>query len=112
MTTRMTPRGCAGLLLACLAGPATAEPDHDAGRALFTETSQPPCAVCHTLADAGAEGEIGPNLDSFKPSVEQVRTAVTSGIGVMPAFSETLSEEQIETLSAYVAEVTGGAAAE
>ena len=33
--------------------------------------------------------------------------AVTSGVGVMPAFEGTLSEEEIETVSAYVAEVAG-----
>jgi mono/diheme cytochrome c family protein len=31
------------------------------GKALFTGEGQ--CASCHTLADAGARGQIGPNLD-------------------------------------------------
>ena len=55
-----------------------------------------------------SEGEIGPDLDEFKPTVDQVRAAVTSEIGIMPAFSETLTKEEIETVSKYVAQVTGG----
>lgn len=86
--------------------------DLAAGRAIFTETSVPACALCHTLADAEAEAKVGPNLDDFKPTFEQVRAAVTSGIGVMPAYEETLSEEEIVTVAKYVAEVTGGAEAE
>ena len=60
------------------------------------------------MKDAGAEGEIGPNLDDFKPTVEQVRAAVTSGIGIMPGFAETLTDAEIGTLSTYVATVAGG----
>ncbi|MCQ0970113.1 cytochrome c [Paracoccus sp. TK19116] len=82
--------------------------DHEAGRAIFSETAEPQCALCHVLADAEAEGEVGPNLDELQPDLDQILKAVTSGVGVMPAFSETLTEEQIETVSAYVAEVAGG----
>lgn len=81
----------------------------DAGRAIFAETSVPTCSVCHSLTDAGAAGEVGPNLDDFKPTFEQVRAAVTSGIGVMPAYGEILTADEIEAVSKYVAEVTGGA---
>ncbi|MGR3464495.1 SorU family sulfite dehydrogenase c-type cytochrome subunit [Limimaricola sp.] len=91
---------------------AMAEPDLDAGRAIFNETAAPPCGVCHALADAGAEGAVGPDLDEFAPSFEQVRAAVTSGIGVMPAFEETMTPEQIDTVATYVAAVTGGGAAQ
>ena len=35
-------------------------PDTQAGQQLFTQK----CAVCHTLAAAGASGTIGPNLDN------------------------------------------------
>lgn len=111
MRTRPTPFAGAALLVSLAASSAAAEADLEAGRRIFNETAQPPCAVCHALADAGAEGEVGPNLDEFKPTVEQVRTAVSGGIGVMPAFDETLSAEEIEAVSRYVAEVTGGSAA-
>lgn len=108
MTIRPTPHFGAAILLV-MSGAASAETDLDAGRTIFNETAQPSCAVCHALEDAGAEAEVGPNLDEFKPTVDQVRTAVTSGIGVMPAFAETLTEDQIATVSEYVAQVTGGA---
>ncbi|MBQ0749785.1 MAG: c-type cytochrome [Roseovarius sp.] len=108
MTTRTTPRLGGAVFLALMAGAASAEADLDAGRKIFTETAQPACALCHALKDVGSEAEIGPNLDEFKPTVDQVRAAVTSGIGVMPAFSETLTKEEIETVSKYVTEVTGG----
>lgn len=109
MTTRTTPAFGGAVFLALTAGAASAGADLDAGREIFTETALPACAVCHALKDAGSEAEIGPNLDEFKPTVDQVRAAVTSGIGVMPAFAETLSKEQIETVAQYVAQVTGGA---
>ncbi|MEO9631431.1 MAG: cytochrome c, partial [Sulfitobacter sp.] len=108
MTTQTTPRLGGAVFLALMAGAASAEADLDAGRKIFTETAQPACALCHALKDVGSEAEVGPNLDEFKPTVDQVRAAVTSGIGVMPAFSETLTKEEIETVSKYVAQVTGG----
>ena len=84
MTPSLTPRLGGALFLALIGSAAAADASLDAGRALFNETAQPQCALCHSLKDAGAEGEIGPNLDDFKPTVEQVRAAVTSGIGIMP----------------------------
>ena len=104
------PRTGAALFFALLPLSSHAEQhvDLNAGRTIFNETAVPNCAICHSLSDAGAEGEIGPNLDDFKPTADQVRAAVTSGIGVMPSFSETLSEAEIETVATYVAAVTGG----
>jgi mono/diheme cytochrome c family protein len=40
-----------------VAGPGQADLAH--GKTLFTAT----CGACHTLADAGTKGVIGPNLD-------------------------------------------------
>ncbi|SEK81320.1 cytochrome c (plasmid) [Roseivivax marinus] len=103
-----SPTALSAVLLAFFAPPLAAqEADPEAGRAIFTETAQPQCALCHVLAEAEAQGKVGPNLDELQPSVDQVRAAVTSGVGVMPAFEGTLSEEEIETVSAYVAEVAG-----
>ncbi|MCP1169941.1 c-type cytochrome [Limimaricola litoreus] len=108
MMTFKTP--LAGLAFAAVAGgTAAANPDHDLGRNLFTDNAFMPCSACHALADAGAEGAVGPDLDVFAPTIDQVRVAVTSGIGIMPAFSEDLSEEEIEAISAYVAAATGSA---
>jgi cytochrome c6 len=90
-----------------------AEPDAavlEAGRALFTEGAQPACGVCHTLADAQTEGTLGPNLDRLQPTFEQVVAAVTTGVGVMPAFEDRLTAEEIEAVAQYVASVAGGEA--
>lgn len=96
------------MLLAGLAGPAAADPAQlELGKRVFTELAEPRCGTCHTLADAGTTGELGPVLDTLKPSASRVATAVTNGIGVMPAF-EDLSEDQIKAVALYVQTVTGG----
>jgi mono/diheme cytochrome c family protein len=65
------------------------------------------CASCHTLADAGATGTIGPNLDEAKPSKELAVDRVTNGKGVMPSFKGQLTPEQIEAVATYVSTVAG-----
>jgi mono/diheme cytochrome c family protein len=74
-----------------------------AGKAVFTQS----CAGCHTLADAGASGSVGPNLDDLRPSQEKVAAMVRSGGGGMPSFGGTLEPEQIEAVAAYVAGAAG-----
>jgi cytochrome c6 len=98
--------------LACSGLPAMAQTDAastaDAGKQVFTRGAQPSCAVCHTLSDAGATGNIGPNLDELKPDAARVRRAVKEGIGAMPPLGETLSDAQIDAVAQYVARVSGG----
>ena len=87
---------------------AAVELDEDtklAGQKVFEE-STPPCGTCHTLTDAGSKGQIGPNLDQLQPDAARVERAVTNGVGAMPAFGETLSEQQIKDLARYVEFVT------
>lgn len=76
------------------------------GKKVFTEIAEPGCPVCHALADAKAEGNVGPNLDTLQPDAETVEVAVSQGIGAMPPF-ENLTEEQIEAVAHYVASVAG-----
>ncbi|MDQ2138465.1 cytochrome c [Alcaligenaceae bacterium B3P038] len=78
----------------------------DAGRQLFHK-AVPACALCHTLADAQSTGAIGPALDEIKPDAARVETAIRNGIGQMPAYT-TLSEQDIKTLSTYVARASAG----
>jgi cytochrome c6 len=97
------------LALSLAAAPVEADPARlELGKRVFTEVAEPRCGVCHTLADAGTKGEVGPVLDTLKPDAGRVSTAVTNGIGVMPAF-EDLTPEQIEAVASYVATVTGAA---
>jgi len=77
------------------------------GKKLFT-SADPPCALCHTLKDAGTNGQVGPPLDDLKPSAEMVLTALREGVGVMPSYREKLSEAQRLALARYVSKVTGG----
>lgn len=92
------------------AAPAMAAADKMAlGRKVFTELAQPPCSLCHILADAGANSEVGPNLDQLRPDPARVKTAVTQGIGAMPA-NPALKPEEVDAVAAYVASVSGGGA--
>ena len=65
------------------------------------------CASCHTLADAGIKGTIGPNLDQLKPNMARVIRQVTNGGGGMPAFKGTLTPAQIQAVAQYVSSVAG-----
>jgi len=85
------------------------DPQLGEGRALFTGGATPPCAICHTLKDAGASGSVGPSLDELRPDEERVRAAVRGGIGAMPSFAATLTEAQIRAVARYVAKASGGA---
>ena len=65
------------------------------------------CANCHTLADAGSTGTVGPNLDQTKPPKSRVVDRVTNGKGVMPSFKSQLSAQQIQAVAQYVSSVAG-----
>jgi mono/diheme cytochrome c family protein len=82
-----------------------AEGDPVAGKEVFLGGSG--CGGCHTLADAGTTGAVGPNLDETQPSYDLVVDRVTNGLGGMPAFSTSLSEEDIQNVAAYVSSVAG-----
>jgi cytochrome c oxidase subunit 2 len=91
-------------------------------KALFTsgdaDTGATACATCHTLADAGAKGEVGPDLDKvlkgkdaafIKESIVDPDKEIAAGFqpGVMPSnFGDTLSPEQVDALVKYLSEVT------
>jgi cbb3-type cytochrome c oxidase subunit III len=81
----------------------TAEKPTD-GKSIF----QANCASCHTLADAGTTGQVGPNLDDAKPSKDLVVDRVTNGQGGMPSFKGSLDEEQIQAVADYVSSAAGG----
>ena len=81
-----------------------AKGDAAAGKAVFTSAG---CVSCHTLADAGATGTVGPNLDDSKPSADLVVERVTLGKGVMPSFKGNLTDQQIADVAAYVSTAAG-----
>jgi cytochrome c oxidase subunit 2 len=89
------------------------------GKTLFTDTAKPtPCASCHTLADAGATGAVGPNLDEVVPklteaeirsSIETPNAKITEGYqaNIMPEFGQSLSKQEVDALVKYLKEVAG-----
>ena len=63
---------------------------------------EPMCGTCHVLQDSESVGNIGPNLNQLKPTMDQIIYAVTNGIGVMQAWEGILTEEEIEAVAYYV----------
>jgi mono/diheme cytochrome c family protein len=121
---RLLPLALAGaaLLAAGCAGRAvdSASADKAGGKVLFSQN----CGGCHTLADAGTAGTIGPNLDDafraarskeggsfhestiFDVTLDQMKLAASP----MPRFNtgpQALTEAQLQDIAAYVASVAG-----
>ena len=69
------------------------------GESIFASAG---CGGCHTLAAAGSDGTVGPNLDESKPSLELAIDRITNGQGGMPSFKGQLSEEQIRAVAEFV----------
>jgi cbb3-type cytochrome c oxidase subunit III len=97
-------------------GKASSSADAGAGKTLF----QSKCAACHTLADANAQGKIGPNLDeAFAPDRQQgfkessidnlVLDQIRFAQGTMPP--NIVQGQQAQEVAAYVAKVAGTGAA-
>jgi mono/diheme cytochrome c family protein len=74
------------------------------GKSVFAKAG---CSACHTLKDAGATGNVGPNLDQLKPSEAAVEKQVTNGGGGMPAFKGQLTAAEIKAVAKYVSSVAG-----
>jgi cbb3-type cytochrome c oxidase subunit III len=73
------------------------------GKGIFTAN----CAGCHTLADAGTAGTVGPNLDQSQPPKALVVDRVTNGKGAMPPFKGQLTDAQIQAVADYVSSSAG-----
>jgi cytochrome c6 len=89
--------------VALVAGnPSAAGPAKNAtsGKDIFTGN----CGSCHTLADAGTSGKVGPNLDTLKPDQSRVQRQVINGGGAMPAFKGQLTPAQITAVAKYVSQ--------
>lgn len=73
----------------------------DDPKAVFAST----CGGCHTLADAGTGGSVGPNLDDLKPDEARVLAAIKEGPGSMP--ENLLTGADAEEVAAYVSSAAG-----
>ena len=88
-----------------------------AGKAVFTST-EGNCAACHTLADAGATGQTGPDLGKvlkgkdeafIRQSIVDPSAEIAPGYedGIMPPnFEQTLPRAELDALVKYLSEVT------
>jgi mono/diheme cytochrome c family protein len=67
------------------------------------------CATCHTLDDAGAVGQVGPNLDELAPPAPLTLNAIQQGRargrGQMPA--QLYDGQDAKDVAAYIALVAG-----
>jgi cytochrome c553 len=82
-------------------GAATASAE---GKQIFTQS----CGTCHTLADAGTNGQVGPVLDDLKPDKARVENAIKNGgagSGAMPA--NIVTGKEAEAVATYVSSVAG-----
>jgi len=88
------------LLVVTFSSSAFADPKMELGLDVYNNKAQ--CGVCHTLQAAGSTGDIGPNFDQLTPTIPQILSAVTNGIGVMPPWEGILTYEEIEAVAYYV----------
>jgi cytochrome c oxidase subunit II len=100
---------------AAASGGAAAGGGTAAGKQVFASNN---CASCHTLADAGAKGSIGPDLDKvlaskdaafIEKSIVDPSAEVASGFqdGIMPkTFGKDLDPTDLKALVQYLSTVT------
>jgi cytochrome c553 len=89
-----------------------------AGKQIFTASAQPPCSSCHTLSEAGATGQVGPNLDDvlkgkdaafIHESIVDPDAEIASGFsaGIMPTtYGDQLNDQQLADLVAFLVQST------
>ncbi len=93
------------IAMAAIGGVCAAEQGADAaklakGKDVFDNYA---CGSCHSLADAGATGHVGPAFDGNANLSEAFITErVANGQGGMPAFKDSLSAEEISAVAAFV----------
>ena len=76
-------------------------PPPASGKEIFSTT----CGGCHTLADAGTTGQVGPNLDEIAPSKDIVLATLRAGPGAMP--ENLVVGKEADRVATYVSSVAG-----
>ena len=105
MTRRRLPITGAAILVAallltsCSGDQGASKGDPVAGKELFAANG---CSGCHTFKAAGSAGTTGPDLDAASPSPAKVMHQLDNPGGLMPNFSDKLSQEQKRDLAAFV----------
>ena len=105
MSTGATSSSTGGAVTS--SGTSGESPTQSAANAVGAKVFASNCAQCHTLAAAGSNGQVGPNLDDLAPDEATIKAQVTNGGSGMPAFADVLSNAEIDAVTAYVADSTG-----
>ena len=100
MTTALLKKIFLILITIVFTTPVLSDDKMDLGLEVFNNKAM--CGTCHVLKTAGSTGNIGPNLDQLKPSMERIIYVVKNGIGVMQAWEGILTSEEIEAVAYYV----------
>ena len=100
MTTALLKKIFLILITIVFTTPVLSDDKMDLGLEVFNNKAT--CGTCHVLKTAGSTGNIGPNLDQLKPSMERIIYTVKNGIGVMQAWEGILTSEEIEAVAYYV----------
>lgn len=96
------------------AAPVQVEPQDEDGKELFATA----CGPCHTLAAAGSDGVVGPNLDqllapggvaSYEGSYNRALRAITCGYGEGRMPAGILQGQNAEEAAAFVGAYAGQA---
>ena len=96
------------------AAPVKVESQDQDGKQLFANN----CGPCHTLAAAGSDGVVGPNLDqvlapagnnTYEGSYDRALTAITCGYGEGRMPAGILQGENAQEVSAFVGAYAGQA---
>jgi cytochrome c oxidase subunit 2 len=109
------PAAAAGTAAGGTSGGGGAKPAAVDGKAVFMANG---CDGCHTLADAGANGAVGPDLDKvlvgkdaafIKTSIENPSAEIAKGFqDIMPkTYADTLKPEELDALVTYLGKVAG-----
>lgn len=80
-----------------------------AGQEQGRESFRRNCATCHALADAGAVGRVGPDLDVLRParglSINAIAKGRARGMGQMPV--GIIDGQEAADVAEYVARIAG-----
>ena len=96
------------------AAPVSVASQDEAGKELFATA----CGACHTLAAAGTDGVVGPNLDqllapggnaTYEGSYNRALTAITCGVGAGRMPAGILQGENAQEVSVFVGAYAGQA---
>jgi mono/diheme cytochrome c family protein len=115
--TTSTPTTSTGTSTTSTSTTPTSTASVQAGQKLFTSQG---CSGCHTLQAAGANGSVGPNLDTalkgkadafIRDSIVKPDAEIAKGYsaGIMPKdFGEKLDKQQLDQLVAFLKQSTSG----